>query len=1029
MLKGKTIEGRKRFFEERGTGSPYFHDNQEALADWIGVLVAKTSEHAQPLSWIRQMTVHDPSSRITAGDLTHDILSSGKAGPYYGQCCNDRFGSEEDSWEGSETDEEEGKITESVTKYSTASPAISWTSGTSSKLSQNQDEMCQASPSASSSSEPMIYRIPRLPWQEATLNNKIHEAPSTTDPLPASRAVSGISRCRTSPAGSVEDVERQMSSCSTNSRGYGASPPHSKRSSTLKTMEPISSNDIARAKEVEESAPRRIHGEGNTNDRRQGNARLPETARRSRVHSRNSEPGFLSRLQGSQIGPFSMKNPTLEAALFQLQQRNDGQLERYVAEVLKSDDQRDEEMPPLHVAVRFQNVKLAIELVRSIVGETKLPNVVDSRLNTPLHYAVQMKRFFLVKYLMSSGADVSCVNAEGQTPLHIAVTQQHASMVLNLLRHSPSLLIDVKDTSDRTALHLACSGGCIDIVTILLDHNAAIDPIDKAGKTPEMVSHTEMREEIAALLDQARESNVPDAVSSSASNAPGATALHAVSDPFPPPYITPSAATITCSCQVCKLIKLAVQMDSGDRPECLCSTCLERLAADTITDFRPVKNTLSNCSCETCVKSKVLIPTQCKSEAYPCAEDNRKEIDDELDHTVDTRYEAELQLESNQPPCDCIKWTTERTAQCVQTLSEGGFTQSPFELTKGQVLALVMDKYNALPNFVDVVAFLLNKGADIETKDTGGRTLLHFASMHGNIALAQMVLDKGANINTKNRSVATPLYFAVFNGRATFVYLLLRRGALKDNQFLLEQQTLLHRMIEPRLHRDIRNLEIMRILLRFRPKLDITDIESNIPLHSAIIRQDVQIASLLLEAGSYTEAPGKGGYKPLAMAIQSRNLEMVRLLLEHGTNVHCRCGTSPNALMYAAKTGGIAVFEEILSKSAAENLKARDLEGRTVMHAFALGDQVKDEIPDMLELLLENQVGLDIADERGMTPLHVAVKAGNVMMVSGLVDVGASEHFRNQIGKTPLDLAKGKKNKEMINILGGELKTKWYQRK
>ncbi|KAK0623844.1 ankyrin repeat-containing domain protein [Immersiella caudata] len=84
-----------------------------------------------------------------------------------------------------------------------------------------------------------------------------------------------------------------------------------------------------------------------------------------------------------------------------------------------------------------------------------------------------------------------------------------------------------------------------------------------------------------------------------------------------------------------------------------------------------------------------------------------------------------------------------------------------------------------------VVVLLLDKGADIETRDQIGQTPLSWAAENGHEGVVELLLDKGADIETRNQVGRTPLSRAAGDGQEAMVKLLLRRGAdieSKDNQ-------------------------------------------------------------------------------------------------------------------------------------------------------------------------------------------------------------------------------------------------------
>ena len=99
-----------------------------------------------------------------------------------------------------------------------------------------------------------------------------------------------------------------------------------------------------------------------------------------------------------------------------------------------------------------------------------------------------------------------------------------------------------------------------------------------------------------------------------------------------------------------------------------------------------------------------------------------------------------------------------------------------------------------------------------------------------------------------------------------------------------------------------------------------------------------------------------------------------------------------------------------------------DTQGRTCLHILA--NATATDIFDLLDLLIDNGADVGIEDKTGSTPLHEAAKAGSSVMVSSLLHYRADEHVQNHAGKTPLDLAKAKRHKEVVEILGGTLKKK-----
>ena len=72
---------------------------------------------------------------------------------------------------------------------------------------------------------------------------------------------------------------------------------------------------------------------------------------------------------------------------------------------------------------------------------------------------------------------------------------------------------------------------------------------------------------------------------------------------------------------------------------------------------------------------------------------------------------------------------------------------------------------------------LLEKGADVESKDSYGQTPLWWAAGNGHEVVVKLLLEKGANVESKDSYSQTPLSWAARKGRETIVKLLLEQRA------------------------------------------------------------------------------------------------------------------------------------------------------------------------------------------------------------------------------------------------------------
>lgn len=81
---------------------------------------------------------------------------------------------------------------------------------------------------------------------------------------------------------------------------------------------------------------------------------------------------------------------------------------------------------------------------------------------------------------------------------------------------------------------------------------------------------------------------------------------------------------------------------------------------------------------------------------------------------------------------------------------------------------------------VDIMQFLLDRGADVNALDTYGRSPLHDAAYYSNPIILDCLIDYGALLDVADEGGVTPLFLALSEGRLEAVKALIKRGARLD---------------------------------------------------------------------------------------------------------------------------------------------------------------------------------------------------------------------------------------------------------
>jgi len=152
------------------------------------------------------------------------------------------------------------------------------------------------------------------------------------------------------------------------------------------------------------------------------------------------------------------------------------------------------------------------------------------------------------------------------------------------------------------------------------------------------------------------------------------------------------------------------------------------------------------------------------------------------------------------------------------------------------------------------------------------------------------------------------------------------------------------------------------------------------------------------------ETTGHMGRRPLHIAVENANAEMVTFLIDAGADENGTRERNDTPLFWAPN----AKIAEILIKAGAD-LHATDFSGREPIHWAAQFGR-----PDVIALLLDHGCDVNIGDDNGHTPLHWATGACGFIHICDMTDPksldcvellierGADVNARGTDGNVPL---------------------------
>ena len=322
------------------------------------------------------------------------------------------------------------------------------------------------------------------------------------------------------------------------------------------------------------------------------------------------------------------------------------------------------------------------------------------------------------------------------------------------------------------------------------------------------------------------------------------------------------------------------------------------------------------------------------------------------------------------------------------------------EKVAGQLTAL---HYAVAGKYEDIAALLLEAGANpnFSSREGAPRTPMYIAAGLGFDSIVKLLVHKGAEIMTNTDTEDTPLKIAIIRGHMSIAKVLLQRGP--DSIDL------------PSLLRDAAwhgQMPIVARLLHLGVDLQATarHMHSPSPVHFALDRNHADIAQLLIEHGADLDRPFTWDWEEsaplrtlLQRAAKQGDLPTVELLLSYGTRTDYPAGEynvdTRSPLWYACALGSSTVN---ISYSLLFNHRWHHTSVRYYLIARALLAQGAD---------------VNIYDDEGVTPLHLAAYTGHPLMVQMLLDYSASVNQKDRLGRTALHFARlGKNNPKVDRI-------------
>ncbi len=325
------------------------------------------------------------------------------------------------------------------------------------------------------------------------------------------------------------------------------------------------------------------------------------------------------------------------------------------------------------------------------------------------------------------------------------------------------------------------------------------------------------------------------------------------------------------------------------------------------------------------------------------------------------------------------------STDAVRALLDAGADPSAAETWQGQTALM----WAAAEGHTAIVRALVEKGADVHARTAGGFTALLIAARDDEPELARLLLDAGADVNAMAPGGATPLLVAAVRGHTRLAMLLLEQGA--DPNAGEAGYTPLHWAAgswHSELTGSLRGIETARDE-EWRSLNGVRD--GKLELVEALLANgadpDVRLVDHPPQFGFASQRfrVSIAGATPFLLAAMDANVAVMDALVAAGADTRLATDEGTTPLMVAAGLGRVPAETRVTEADTLDALQfvldlgaevnATNLVGRSALHGAA---HIRSD--PAVQLLVDYGATVDVADQRGITPLMIAEGGGHILL-------------------------------------------------
>ena len=299
-----------------------------------------------------------------------------------------------------------------------------------------------------------------------------------------------------------------------------------------------------------------------------------------------------------------------------------------------------------------------------------------------------------------------------------------------------------------------------------------------------------------------------------------------------------------------------------------------------------------------------------------------------------------------------------------------------------------------------LVQTVVDCGADIQSRDNLGSTVMHTAVRWDAPDSIDKLLELGINVNAQNTSGKSPLAEAVVAGKVDIAKKLLAAGA-DPNICDSNGVTVLMDSIRGC------SRDTVKLLLTYGANPNVQEVNGRNAYHEAALVADVDIIRLIRNAGGNPLSRDKQGNTPFSIVVK-KDISVIREVLGNNYTITDSDGNTPIHIVVKANAS-----DDLLRVLIEEGypVDTRNADGYTALNYAIENDDVRTAL-----VLLENGANpFQMIDKKGKNGVSIALERGNSKMISNIVKYAGK--MSDVQGNTILHYAAKTSKPEMVKTL------------